>query len=44
MDPAQTEKLADVLSEEQFKLWRQRAEIWSQLFRRPSGPPPNTAP
>ena len=40
MDPAQTEKLADVLSEEQFKLWRQRAEIWSQLFRRS----PETAP
>jgi hypothetical protein len=44
MDPAQTEKLADVLSEEQFKLWRQRAEIWSQLFRRPSGPPTDTTP
>ena len=43
MDPAQTEKLADVLSEEQFKLWRQRAEIWSQLFRRSPDTPPRTA-
>jgi len=34
MDNEQTEKLAEVLSEEQFKLWRQRAEMWSQLFRR----------
>ena len=43
MDPAQTEKLADVLSEEQFKLWRQRAEIWSQLFRRSPDTPPRAA-
>lgn len=34
MDNGQTEKLAEVLSEEQFKLWRQRAEMWSHLFRR----------
>jgi hypothetical protein len=34
MDNGQTEKLANVLTEEQFKLWRQRAEMWSQLFRR----------
>ena len=43
MDPAQTEKLAGVLSEEQFKLWRQRAEIWSQLFRRSPDTPPRAA-
>ena len=33
MDDAFTEKLAAVLGEEQFKLWRQRAELWAQLFR-----------
>jgi RNA polymerase sigma factor (sigma-70 family) len=38
MHPDQTEKLAEVLSEEQFKLWRQRAEMWSQLFRRAPEP------
>jgi RNA polymerase sigma factor (sigma-70 family) len=38
MDNGQTEKLAHVLTEEQFKLWRQRAEMWSQLFRRGPGP------
>ncbi|MFN0129997.1 MAG: RNA polymerase sigma factor [Verrucomicrobiales bacterium] len=38
MDTEQNEKLADVLNEEQFKLWRQRAEMWSQLFRREPGP------
>jgi RNA polymerase sigma factor (sigma-70 family) len=38
MDNTQTDRLAEVLTEEQFKLWRQRAEMWSQLFRR--GPEP----
>ncbi len=37
MDNDQTERLAEVLNEEQFKLWRQRAEMWSQLFRRGPG-------
>lgn len=39
MDDHQTEKLAHVLTEEQFKLWRQRTEMWSNLFRRGPAPP-----
>ena len=27
-----TEKMAEVLSEEQFRLWRQRTEMWAQFF------------
>jgi RNA polymerase sigma factor (sigma-70 family) len=27
-----TEKMAEVLSEEQFRLWRERTEMWSQFF------------
>jgi len=36
MEGAQHDKLAEVLTEEQRRLWRQRAEMWSQLFQ--SGP------
>ena len=36
MEARQQDKLAEVLTQEQLALWRQRAEMWSQLFQ--SGP------
>jgi RNA polymerase sigma factor (sigma-70 family) len=34
------EALSQILTEEQFRQWRQRTEMWAQFFRRGRGPAP----
>jgi RNA polymerase sigma factor (sigma-70 family) len=36
----QTEPLSQILTEDQFRQWRQRTEMWAQFFRRGRGPAP----
>ena len=38
MGDGQMEPLSQILTEDQFRQWRQRTEMWAQFFRRGRGP------